>query len=64
MYRFATNRADTIRCASNRDTHSHVTFAATMAKWNLLQAKDLPQINAQLKGGGLAPLGHGTALMK
>jgi hypothetical protein len=35
-----------------------------MAKWNLLQAKDLPQINAQLKGGGLAPLGHGTALMK
>jgi photosystem II stability/assembly factor-like uncharacterized protein len=37
------------------------TFAATMAKWNLLQAKDLPQINAQLKGGGLAPLAHGPA---
>lgn len=37
-------------------------FAATMAKWNLLQAKDLPHMNAQLKGGGLAPLAHGTAL--
>jgi hypothetical protein len=27
-----------------------------MAKWNVLQTKDLPQINAQLREGGLAPL--------
>lgn len=32
------------------------TFAATTAKWNLLQSKDLPQVNARLKEGGLPPL--------
>ena len=32
------------------------TFTATLAKWHLLQTKDFPGLNAQLKAQGLAPL--------
>jgi photosystem II stability/assembly factor-like uncharacterized protein len=35
---------------------ARTTLTATMAKWIELRTKDLPQINAQLKQAGLAPI--------